>query len=144
MTAFAARSMGYDIQVLDPDATCASRAVASRTITAPFDDIAAAIELAKGCDVVTLEIEQIHPDVLDAVAAHTALRPGRAPVYIIQDRIRQKQWLQAQGFPLGAFVAATSAHDVEEAVRTHGACIAKSTHGGYDGRGQVRLHEPDQ
>ena len=69
MTAFAARSMGYDIQVLDPDATCASRAVASRTITAPFDDIAAAIELAKGCDVVTLEIEQIHPDVLDAVAA---------------------------------------------------------------------------
>ncbi len=144
MTAFAARSMGYDVQVLDPDATCASRAVASRTITAAFNDVDAAVELAKGCDVVTLEIEQIHPDVLDAVAEHTALRPGRAPVYIIQDRIRQKQWLEAQGFPLGAFVAATSADDVEEAVRTHGACIAKSTHGGYDGRGQVRLHEPDQ
>ena len=144
MTAFAARSMGYDIQVLDPDATCASRAVASRTITAPFDDIAAAVELAKGCDVVTLEIEQIHPDVLDAVAAHTELRPGRAPVYIIQDRLRQKQWLQAQGFPLGAFVAASSAADVEAAVHAHGACIAKSTHGGYDGRGQVRLREPAQ
>ncbi len=144
MTAFAARSMGYDIQVLDPDATCASRAVASRTITAPFDDVAAAVELAKGCDVVTLEIEQIHPDVLDAVAAHTALRPGRAPVYIIQDRIRQKQWLQAHGFPLGPFVAATSAADVAAAVRTHGACIAKATHGGYDGRGQVRLHAPEQ
>jgi 5-(carboxyamino)imidazole ribonucleotide synthase len=144
MTAFAARSMGYDVQVLDPDAACASRAVASRTITARFDDIAAAVELAKACDVVTLEIEQIHPDVLDAVAAHTTLRPGRAPVYIIQDRIRQKQWLQAQGFPLGAFVAATTAAEVEEAVRTHGACVAKSTHGGYDGRGQVRLHTPDQ
>lgn len=144
MTAFAARSMGYDIQVLDPDATCASRAVSSRTITAPFTDIAAAVELAKGCDVVTLEIEQIHPDVLDAVAAHTELRPGRAPVYIIQDRIRQKQWLQAQQFPVGAFVAATSATDVAAAVGAHGACIAKSTHGGYDGRGQVRLSEPEQ
>jgi 5-(carboxyamino)imidazole ribonucleotide synthase len=144
MTAFAARAMGYDIHVLDPDAACASRAVASRTITAGFNDVAAAVELARGCDVVTLEIEQIHPDVLDAVAAETALRPGRAPVYIIQDRIRQKQWLQQQSFPLGAFVAATTAQEVEDAVRAHGACIAKSTHGGYDGRGQVRLREPEQ
>lgn len=144
MTALAARSMGYDIQVLDPEAACATGPIASRTITARFDDVNAAVELASQCDVVTLEIEQIHPDVLDAVAARTTLHPGRAPVYIIQDRIRQKQWLSAQGFPLGAFVAAQSAHDIAEAVRQHGACIAKSTHGGYDGRGQVRLSEPDQ
>ena len=57
MTAMAARSMGYDVQVLDPDPNCASRAVASRTITAPFSDAEAAAELARGCDVVTLEIE---------------------------------------------------------------------------------------
>jgi 5-(carboxyamino)imidazole ribonucleotide synthase len=144
MTAFAARSMGYDIQVLDPDASCATRHVASRTITAKFDDVDAAIALASECDVVTLEIEQIHPDVLDAVAARCALRPGREPVYIIQDRIRQKQWLKAQGFPLGNFLAAHSAGDIAEAVRAFGPCIAKSTHGGYDGRGQVRLSEPAQ
>lgn len=144
MTALAARSMGYDIQVLDPEAACATGPIASRTITARFDDVNAAVELASQCDVVTLEIEQIHPNVLDAVASRTTLHPGRAPVYIIQDRIRQKQWLAAQGFPLGAFVAAQSAHDIAEAVRQHGPCIAKSTHGGYDGRGQVRLSEPDQ
>jgi len=144
MTAFAARSMGYDIHVLDPEAACATRPVASRTITAPFTDVAAAIELASQCDVITLEIEQIHPDVLDAVASRTALRPGRDPVYLIQDRIRQKQWLKAQGFPLGNFVAARTANDVADAVRSFGPCIAKSTHGGYDGRGQVRLSEPEQ
>jgi len=144
MTAFAARSMGYDIQVLDPEAACATRPVASRTITAKFDDVDAAVALASECDVVTLEIEQIHPDVLDAVAARTALRPGRAPVYIIQDRIRQKQWLKAQGFPLGNFVAAQQASDITDAVREFGPCIAKSTHGGYDGRGQVRLSTPEQ
>lgn len=144
MTAFAARSMGYDIQVLDPDASCATGPVASRTITARFDDVAAAVDLASQCDVVTLEIEQIHPDVLDAVASRTALHPGRDAVYIIQDRIRQKQWLKAQGFPLGAFVAAERADDIADAVRAFGPCIAKSTHGGYDGRGQVRLSEPEQ
>lgn len=136
--------MGYDIHVLDPEASCATRPVASRTITAPFNDVAAAIDLASQCDVVTLEIEQIHPDVLDAVASRTALRPGRDPVYIIQDRIRQKQWLKAQGFPLGNFVAAQKASDIADAVQSFGACIAKSTHGGYDGRGQVRLSEPEQ
>lgn len=144
MTAFAARSMGYDIQVLDPEAACATRAVASRTITAKFDDVDAAVALASECDVVTLEIEQIHPDVLEAVAARTALRPGRTPVYIIQDRIRQKQWLKAQGFPLGNFVAARQAGDIADAVRDFGPCIAKSTHGGYDGRGQVRLSTAEQ
>lgn len=144
MTAFAARSMGYDIHVLDPEEACATRPVASRTITARFDDVNAAVELASQCDVVTLEIEQIHPDVLDAVAERTALRPGRAPVYIIQDRIRQKEWLASQGFPLGAFVAARSADELADAVQRLGRCIAKSTHGGYDGRGQVRLAEPEQ
>ncbi len=139
MTAFAARSMGYDVQVLDPDPACASRAVASRSITAPFSDVAAAVELAKACDVVTLEIEQIHPDVMAAVMQHAPLRPGRDAVYIIQDRIRQKEWLAEHEFPLGAFVAARSAEDVAEAVRRFGPSIAKSTHGGYDGRGQVRL-----
>ncbi len=144
MTALAARSMGFDIQVLDPDAACAMRPLASRIVTAGFDNAEAAIELASQCDVVTLEIEQIHPDVLEAVSTRTILHPGCKPVFIIQDRLRQKQWLADQGFPLGPFAAARSPGDLADAVRVHGACIAKSTHGGYDGRGQVRLQEPEQ
>ncbi len=142
MTAFAARSMGYDIHVLDPDHACACRAIASRTITASFSDVAAAVDLASRCDVVTLEIEQIHPDVLDAVAQQTPLRPGRDAVFIIQDRIRQNHWLHQHGFPVGPFVAATSADDIAHAVRNFGPCIAKASRGGYDGRGQVRLADP--
>ncbi len=142
MTALAARSMGYDVHVLDPDAHCATQPIASRTITASFSDVAAATELARHCDVITLEIEQIHPDVIDAASQHAPVRPGRDPVFIIQDRLRQKSWLHAEGFPLGAFVAARSIEDIADAVRQFGASIAKSTHGGYDGRGQVRLDNP--
>jgi 5-(carboxyamino)imidazole ribonucleotide synthase len=139
MTAMAARSMGYDVHVLDPESSCATRPVASRVITASFDDVAAAVDLAKHCDVITLEIEQIHPDVLAAAAEHAPVRPGRDPVYLIQERIRQKQWLESQGVPLGAFRTADSAEALADAVRAFGPSIAKSTHGGYDGRGQVRL-----
>jgi len=139
MTAFAARSMGYDIHVLDPDPNCAARAVASKTITASFNDVAAAVELAKGCDVITLEIEQISAAALDAAADHAPVRPGRAPVYIIQDRLRQKNWLRNNSFPVGDFREAHSAQDISDAVTAMGASIAKSCHGGYDGRGQVRI-----
>lgn len=144
MTAYAARSMGYDIQVLDPDPSCAARPLASRTITAGFDDVDAAVDLAKQCDVVTLEIEQIHADVLSAVAEFAPVRPGRDAVYIIQDRIRQNEWLRAQQFPVGAFAPARSADELQAAVQQFGASIAKSTHGGYDGRGQVRLSQPSE
>jgi 5-(carboxyamino)imidazole ribonucleotide synthase len=127
--------------VLDPDPHCASRAVASRTITAPFGDAEAAAELARGCAVVTLEIEQIARPALDAVAAITPLRPGAHAVYVIQDRVRQKRWLADHGFPVGAFHEADSADAIADAVTRFGASIAKACHGGYDGRGQVRLAE---
>ncbi len=144
MTALAARSMGYDVHVLDPEAACATGPVASRVITAPFTDVAAAVDLARHCDVITLEIEQIHPDVLDAAAEHAPVRPGRAPVFIIQERMRQKQWLANEAFPVGAFVAAESPDMIADAIHAFGPSIAKSTHGGYDGRGQVRLSSADQ
>lgn len=144
MTAFYARAMGYDVHVLDPDPACAMAPLSSRVITAPFNDSAAALELASGCDVVTLEIEQIHADVLDAVASRTLLHPSRAAVYIIQDRLRQKEWLRNNSFPVGAFEAGRSAADIANAVVSFGSSIAKSCHGGYDGRGQVRLTDAKQ
>ena len=143
MMGFAARSMGYDVKALDPDPACAMKDVASRLITAPFDDVEAALELARNCDVVTLEIEQISADVLEAVSAVVPMRPGREPVFTIQDRLRQKRWLETNRFPLGAFAAANSVNDVVGAARAFGACIVKSARGGYDGRGQVRLSAGD-
>ena len=40
MTGLAARSLGYDVHVLDPDPNCPAAAIASRTIAARFDDAA--------------------------------------------------------------------------------------------------------
>ena len=76
MTALAARSMGYDVQVLDPDPNCPAGTIASKTITASFSDVDAAVELASACNVVTIEIEQISREVLDAAAQHAPVRPG--------------------------------------------------------------------
>jgi phosphoribosylaminoimidazole carboxylase (NCAIR synthetase) len=37
MTAMAARTLGYDVHVLDPDPECAARAVVDRLVSARFD-----------------------------------------------------------------------------------------------------------
>jgi 5-(carboxyamino)imidazole ribonucleotide synthase len=138
MTGMAARSLGYDVQVLDPDPLCPARAIASRTITARFDDVDAAAELARECDVVTLEIEQISAGAMEAVSAHTTLSPNANAIVIVQDRIRQRSWLERHGFPVGAFRVAHTGDDAAAAVVALGKCIVKSPRGGYDGRGQIR------
>jgi 5-(carboxyamino)imidazole ribonucleotide synthase len=143
MAAMAARSMGYDVRVLDPDPTCSARPLASHTITAPWADASAAAELARASDVVTLEIEQIPVPTLDAVAACAPLHPGAGVLHIVQDRARQKEWLAAERFPLGGFRVVTTAEETARAIHALGPSIVKSATGGYDGRGQVRVGASD-
>jgi len=139
MTGYAARSLGYDVHVLDPDPACPARAIASRVVTAPFGDAAAAADLASGVSVVTLEIEQIGRDALNAVSAVVPLRPPASAVIIVQDRLRQRTWLDANGFPLGAWRPVVSATEAETVVATLGRTVLKKPVGGYDGRGQTRV-----
>ena len=144
MTGMAARSLGYELHVLDPDPQCAAGAVAGRVITARFDDAGAAADLARECDVVSLEIEQIARPALDAVAGITLLRPRAEAVYAIQDRLRQRTWLDQHGFPVGPFRAVTSSDECAAAVAALGPCICKAPAGGYDGRGQVRVRTAEE
>lgn len=139
MAAMAARTMGYDVHVLDPEANCPARALASQTITAPWGDVDAAARLAEGVDVVTMEIEKIPLAALEAAERHAPLRPAPGVLFIVQDRARQKEWLRDHGFPLGQFRVVRSADDTVAAAREFGACIVKAASGGYDGRGQSRV-----
>lgn len=144
MTGYAARSLGFDLHVLDPDPDCPARAVASRVITARFDDADAAADLASRCDVVTLEIEQIGPAALAAVDARAPLRPGPGAVTVVQNRLHQREWLDRHGFPLGPWRGVTSADDCVATFDALGPTVFKAPVGGYDGRGQLRATTREQ
>ncbi len=140
MMAMAARTMGYHVRVMDPEARCPASFVADETIVGTWDDVAAAHRLAEGADAVTLEIEQIGVDALARVAALAPLRPGVEPVRIVQDKTLQKPWLAEHGFPVGAFRVVRSEAELHDAVAALGGNLyLKIGRGGYDGRGQVRL-----
>jgi 5-(carboxyamino)imidazole ribonucleotide synthase len=140
MTAMAARGMGYRILVLDPDPACPARFVVDGCIEAGWDDSREAANLARGCDVVTLEIEQISPGSMEAAASYAPVRPSGAMLAVIQDRIEQKDWLRRHGFPVGEYRAVRSLDELREAVAALGGkCFCKSATGGYDGRGQGKV-----
>lgn len=140
MTAMAARSLGYRIQVMDPDPSCPARFVVDACFEGSWDDARAAADLARGCDVVTLEIEQVSIASLEAAAKYAPVRPGKAMMQIIQDRILQKTWLVEHGFPVGDFRVIRSEADLQKAVPALGGrCFVKSARGGYDGRSQVKI-----
>jgi 5-(carboxyamino)imidazole ribonucleotide synthase len=140
MTAMAARSLGYRVQVLDPDASCPASFVVDSCFTASFDNARAAADLARGSDVVTLEIEQISIASLEEAARHAPVRPDASVLQIVQDRIRQKQWLQTSGFPIGDWLPITSPTELSAAIEKFCRdCFIKSASGGYDGRSQIRI-----
>ena len=140
MVAMAARSLGYRIQVLDPDPSCPARFIADACFEASWTDARAAADLARGCDVVTLEIEQISVPAIEAAERHAPVRPGSRMLGIIQDRILQKDWLVAHGLPTGEYRAASDLAQLHFAVKELGGkCFVKSAHGGYDGRSQEKL-----
>jgi len=140
MTAMAARSLGYRVQVLDPDPSCPARFVVDSCFSASWDDAHSAADLARGSDVVTLEIEQIPISTMEAAAHHAPVRPSAHVLEVVQDRIRQKQWLAKNGFPVGEFRTICSPQDMAVAIaKFESDCFIKSARGGYDGRGQLRI-----
>ena len=140
MTAMAARGFGYRVQVMDPDPSCPARFVVDACFEGGWSDARAAADLARGSDVVTLEIEQVSIECLEAAAKYAPVRPGADALRMIQDRIEQKNWIRRNGFPLGEYRAIASASDLEKAAAELGPKLfVKSAQGGYDGRSQVKL-----
>jgi 5-(carboxyamino)imidazole ribonucleotide synthase len=136
----AARTMGYRIHVLDPDAGCPARFVVDQCVEADWTDAREAARLARSCDVVTLEIEQISLASLNAAASYAPVRPSESVLEVIQDRIVQKDWLRRNGFPVGDYRAVYTLSELREAVTALGGkCFCKSATGGYDGRGQGKV-----
>ena len=144
MMAMAARTMGYRVRVMDPEAACPASFVVDETVVGRWDDVDAAQRLATGADAVTLEIEQIGVDALAEVARIAPLRPGVEPIRIIQDKTLQKTWLAENGFPVGPFRVVRSEEELQQAVPALGGSVfLKVGRGGYDGRGQARIGSAD-
>ncbi|QEY26857.1 5-(carboxyamino)imidazole ribonucleotide synthase [Neisseria zalophi] len=143
MFVVAAKTMGYQVTVLDPNPDAPAAAFADRHLCAPFDDKAALTELAE-CAAVTTEFENVSADALHFLADHTVVSPRGDSVSIAQNRIQEKAWIQKAGLETAPYQAVCSLDDITEASAELLPGILKTATLGYDGKGQVRVKTLDE
>ncbi|MBW8028509.1 MAG: 5-(carboxyamino)imidazole ribonucleotide synthase [Ferrovum sp.] len=141
----AARTMGFDVWVLDPDPDAPAAHFATRHLCAAFDDATALKLLADSCRAVTTEFENVPAETLSALASQVIVRPGARAVSIAQDRILEKTFLRNEGFPVGTFALIPNRESCANALaQIKFPALIKTARFGYDGKGQVRVESAEE
>ncbi|MCL2021956.1 MAG: 5-(carboxyamino)imidazole ribonucleotide synthase [Betaproteobacteria bacterium] len=132
-----AHEMGYAVWVLDPDAESPAGRVADRHIVASYDDHNALAAIVSHCAAVTTEFENVPATTLAFLEARMPVSPSAEAVAVCQNRITEKNFLRAHGFPHGNFAIIQSAADIPALDNSLFPGILKVACFGYDGKGQA-------
>lgn len=144
MLGYAAAELGHSCYFLDPSAHPPAAKVGP-VIQARFDDRAALAILAEKCDVLTYEFENVPVEALVDVANIAALYPPPDALQHAQDRLAEKQLFESLDIPIPAYRPIESADDIAGAAAAIGLpLVVKTRRMGYDGKGQIVLHELGQ
>lgn len=142
MFAAAARRFGYRIHVFSPEANSPTGQLADVECIGDYQDESALAAFCQGIDVATFEFENVPASVSAVAERFVPVRPGGTVLGVCQNRLREKSTLQQAGLPVPAFAAVRSAADLEQAIGNIGLPgILKTASSGYDGKGQVKIHE---
>ena len=137
----AARAMGYEVIVLDPDPFSPAGGLASEHLQCAYDDREGLDYLARQCAVVTTEFENIPADTLAYLAQTVAVHPSADALQVAQHRLREKEFFRSCGLGTADFLAIESAADIDAARDFPFPAILKTATLGYDGKGQVVCHD---
>ncbi len=145
MFTIAAKNLGYRVIVLEPDASSPAGQLADQHIIATYDDETALQQMASRCDVVTTEFENISAPALNTLAQQTQVRPGPQAVEKAQDRIAEKAFIRQCGLLTAPYGIITTSSEIATAVEEITfPCILKTARFGYDGKGQVTVHNTEE
>ncbi len=138
----AAQKMGYSVVVLDPDTKSPAGKIANKHICKPYDDLKALNELRSSCIAVTTEFENIPAETLMYLEKDIIVRPSSKAVSIVQNRIKEKNFLFKCGCPVGQYKIIdnlTSIKNIDDQYDIFPA-ILKTAQFGYDGKGQIHVN----
>lgn len=139
MLGAAARRLDLDCVFLDPSETCTADLVGPR-IRAGYDDPKALEALASRVDVVTYEFENVPADSARRLSDLLPVRPGPRSLEVAQDRVVEKEFVRGLGIPVPDFIAVSEDADLGGVGLP---AILKTRRGGYDGKGQARVTDPE-
>ncbi|WP_107796094.1 5-(carboxyamino)imidazole ribonucleotide synthase [Nitrosomonas aestuarii] len=143
MFVMAAHQMGYQVTVLDSDPDSPAGRIADQFICAEYTDRAALQRLGKQCAAITTEFENIPAAVLAQLSEFCIVSPDAKSVSIAQNRISEKQFLQANNFSIASFAIIEQAGQFRNFTNSTAGLfpgILKVSQFGYDGKGQKHVN----
>jgi len=145
MFTLAAKVMGYQVVVLDPDPASPAGQVADIHLKADYRDAVALLRMGSLCDAVTTEFENVPAASLDMLAKHCLVAPSQQAMAIAQDRLLEKTRAREFGCDTAPFANIENPADIASAWAQIGApALLKTRRLGYDGKGQVRVNSLDE
>lgn len=144
MLALAGARLGLKSVIFCPDPESPAFDVAAEAIVAPYEDEAALADFAARVDVVTYEFENVPAATAAFLDARVAVRPGPRSLAVSQDRLTEKTFLSDLGIPTAPFRAVDTLDELKLAIAAIGfPAVLKTRRFGYDGKGQVKITDPD-
>ncbi len=141
MTALAAANLGYKTHIYTPEENSPASQVAYKTTVAAYNNAKALKAFAQSVDVVTFEFENVPAETIRILSEVKQTHPSLEPLYIAQNRLREKKMATELGIKTAPFLPVSSLGELENAFREigYGGAILKTAELGYDGKGQVRI-----
>lgn len=144
MLAMAAARLNFRTVILEPQADCPAAQLANHQIVAAYDDPEGLAELARHCDVVTYEFENVPVSAAATLAGSVPVYPPPRALEAAQDRLVEKRFLNDCGIRTADFRAIDSQGDLERALAEFGGRgVLKTRRLGYDGKGQRVFRGPE-
>jgi 5-(carboxyamino)imidazole ribonucleotide synthase len=141
MFVHAAQRLGYRTVVLDADAQSPAGRVSHGHICTAYGDAAGLAELAASAAAVTTEFENVPSSSLKALEQSVPVRPSAAAVAVCQDRALEKAYFLKAGVACAPHATITSVADCAAVALDLLPGILKTAQLGYDGKGQITVHD---
>jgi len=135
------QAINYNVtaKVLDPDREAPCRKLCDEFIVGSLGDYETVYNFGKKVDLLTIEIEKVNVDALEALEKEGVLvYPQPRIIRLIQDKGLQKQFFKENDIPTAEFQVISSAQQLKES-HIPFPYIQKLRRDGYDGRGVYKV-----
>ncbi|NMO51010.1 5-(carboxyamino)imidazole ribonucleotide synthase [Actinoplanes sp. TBRC 11911] len=143
MTHQAAISLGQSLRVLSESPDDSAALVAADVRIGSHTDLPALRDFAKGVEALTFDHEHVPTAHIEALEAEgVKVYPGSKALVFAQDKGMMRERLAAMGVPAPRWRRVTTKDEISDFAGGAWPVVAKSTRGGYDGKGVWMLNTP--
>ena len=141
----AAIPLGIDVRLLAEGPDVSAARVIPDTIVGDYRELDVLRRFADGCDAITFDHEHVPTKYLEELGEFAAVRPGPLALVYAQDKALMREKMNELGVACPDYAICDGEDELVAFAEVQGwPVIAKTSRGGYDGKGVWKLDGPEQ